>query len=83
MNEIDLIDILFWVRKLTRGGVYSLGPKFLNMGKLHNRIAYHLEKGEYSLRYVVNVYFDYTFLNRSTDKVAKEALRLMGETKQI
>lgn len=30
MNEIDLIDILFWVRKLTSGGVYSMGPRFLN-----------------------------------------------------
>ena len=39
----------------------------------------HLDNGNYSLRYVVNVYFDYTFLNRPTDRVLREALRLMAE----
>lgn len=82
MNEIDLIDILFWIRKMVNGSVHHVGPKYLNSNKFHQCIQEKVETKQYSLRYLINVYFDYTFLGKNTDRVAEEMLISLQNPKQ-
>jgi hypothetical protein len=67
---VDLIDVLFSVRKMTSNGLHYLGPKYLNSVLFYSLLNKQIESNIYYARYLVNIYFDFTLLGKYSEKVS-------------
>jgi hypothetical protein len=70
LNHLDLIDILFWIRRLIVTGLYNRNLNFVNQPKLHTLILKNIEANNYTLRFLINIYYDYAFINKDTERVS-------------
>lgn len=82
LNEIDLTDMLFWMRKMVTGGVYNYGPKSFNQINFFQCINTKIDDNKYNLRNLISVYFDYASLGKHSEHVSKQLVELIKDPAQ-
>jgi len=73
-NEYEALDFLFWMRKF-RVSKISLNFQYQALEKFHKRINEFLKNKSFNFRNLVNLYYDYSFLNKNCDEICVEILR--------
>lgn len=73
-NEYEALDFLFWMRKF-RVAKIPLNFPASALDNFHKRITEFLKNKSFNFRNLVNLYYDYSFLNKNCDDICSEIAR--------
>ena len=73
MNNIEILDFLFWLRRFKIAKIHTYISD-VEFEKFYIKIREHVKSKTFNFRNLVNLYFDLTYLNKSTDEIINEIL---------
>lgn len=82
LNEYEALDFLFWMRKFKVARI-DTRLSFEAREKFFNKIKDFLNSKSFNFRNLVNLYYDYTFINRNSSEICSEILRELKSDKKL
>lgn len=74
LNEYEVLDFLFWMRKFRVAKIPHL-ISAEGQEKFYSKVQQFLKNKSFNFRNLVNLYYDFSFLNRNCDEICGEILK--------
>lgn len=82
LNEYEALDFLFWMRKFR---LAKIDIRLNNEAKekFFQKIGEFLQSKSFNFRNLVNLYYDYTYINRNSHDICTEILKELKSDRKL